>query len=471
MLDWFCNRATLTVKFKTLFFLHGGLGILSVAAVLLAVQGFSISAYVVSGLVFLVTMTMVKISAHLISRPIINTVKRMEALAEGDLDSDISYSGNVDFTGRMAKCLQVFQTNAKAVKETKETDKFVVDELSLGMGKLADGDLSYRISSVFPAQHERLRVDFNKAMDSLSETLSAVTRSADDIHNGASEIRSASDDLSQRTEQQANSLEETAVAMNRVTSMVQNTAKSASQVKTSIDKAHREVTDGGTVVEKAVVAMGAIEDSAQEITKIINVIDGIAFQTNLLALNAGVEAARAGDSGKGFAVVANEVRALAQRSADAARDIKNLILKSAEQVEVGVNLVGATGSTLENLVSRVGEISELIVSISDSAEEQSTSLQSVNSAVNDMDKMTQQNAAMVEQSAASARSLATEAHAMTALVSQFVLQQDDSHGWQSSNNSDAIDNRHSAGGTKFVTAVSNGNLALDGSLDADWSEF
>tara|TARA_R110000772_G_scaffold267287_2_gene390957 strand:- start:3337 stop:4752 length:1416 start_codon:yes stop_codon:yes gene_type:complete len=471
MLDWFCNRAPLSIKFKTLFFVHGGFGLLSVAAVLLAAQGYSISAYIMSAAVFLITMAVVKTSGVLISRPIITTVKRMEALADGDLESEISHKGNIDFTGRIAKCLQVFQSNAKAVQETKEIDKFVVHELSLGMGKLADGDLSYRISSLFPEQHETLRIDFNKAMDSLSETLSAVTRSADDIHNGAAEIRSASDDLSQRTEQQAHSLEETAVSMNRVTAMVQNTAKSASQVKTSIDKTRREATDGGVVVENAIAAMGAIEESAQQITKIINVIDGIAFQTNLLALNAGVEAARAGDSGKGFAVVANEVRALAQRSAEAARDIKNLIMTSAEQVEVGVSLVGATGSTLENLVSRVGEISELIVSISDSAEEQSTSLQNVNSAVNDMDKMTQQNAAMVEQSAASARSLATEAHAMTALVSQFVLQQDDSREWRSSNHSDAAHKNLSPISSKYVTSGSIGNLALDGKVDDEWSEF
>jgi methyl-accepting chemotaxis protein len=471
MLDWFCNRAPLSIKFKTLFFLHGSFGLLSVAAVLLAAQGYSITAYIMSGAVFLITMVVVKTSGVLIARPFITTVRRMEALADGDLESEISHCGNSDFTGRMAKCMQVFRNNAKAVQETKEIDKFVVNELSLGMGKLADGDLSYRISSVFPEQHERLRVDFNKAIDSLSETLSAVTRSADDIHNGAAEIRGASDDLSQRTEQQANSLEETAAAMNRVTSMVQNTAKSASQVKASIDKAHREVTDGGVVVENAVVAMGAIEDSAQEITKIINVIDGIAFQTNLLALNAGVEAARAGDSGKGFAVVANEVRALAQRSAEAARDIKNLIMKSAEQVEVGVNLVGATGSTLESLVSRVGEISELIVSISDSTEEQSTSLQSVNSAVNDMDKMTQQNAAMAEESAASARSLATEAHAMTALVSQFILEPNESPNWRSSHNTSVTAKTHTSGGSKYLAAVSSGNLALDVNPDDDWSEF
>ncbi|USI74561.1 methyl-accepting chemotaxis protein [Sphingomonas morindae] len=201
--------------------------------------------------------------------------------------------------------------------------------------------------------------------------------------------------------------------------MVQETARSASEVRTAIGETHREATDGGAVVSEAIAAMGAIEKSAQEIKQIIDLIDGIAFQTNLLALNAGVEAARAGDAGRGFAVVASEVRALAQRSTSAAKDIKDLITKSAEQVGSGVQLVGQTGTVLQKIVSRVGAVRSLVASISDSAETQATNLGEVNRAVGEMDKMTQQNAAMVEESTAAARSLAAEADELATLVSRF----------------------------------------------------
>src|SRR3546814_791917 len=188
---------------------------------------------------------------------------------------------------------------------------------------------------------------------------------------------------------------------------------------TVVNEAHREAADGGQTVARAVAAMDQIEKSAQEIAQIINVIDGIAFQTNLLALNAGVEAARAGDAGKGFAVVANEVRALAQRSADAARDIKQLITTSSEQVESGVHLVGQTGQMLDRIVAKVDEVRGLITEISASTEAQASNLQQVNGAIGDMDSRTQQNAAMVEQSTAAARSLASEASQLLKLVSRF----------------------------------------------------
>jgi methyl-accepting chemotaxis protein len=274
-----------------------------------------------------------------------------------------------------------------------------------------------------PADYAQVEKDFNAAIAALRETLATVTSSVQVISTGSSEIRAGSDDLSRRTEQQAASLEETATAMSQVTAMVQDTARSAREVNTTIAQTHEEASHGGAVVEQAVSAMSAIEKSSGEISQIISVIDGIAFQTNLLALNAGVEAARAGDAGKGFAVVANEVRALAQRSADAARDIKLLITTSTEQVGVGVNLVGETGTMLTRIVGRVGEVSDIITRIAASAEKQSASLVQVNSAVSEMDRMTQQNAAMVEQSTAASRSLAGEANELASMVARFTLGQ------------------------------------------------
>jgi len=297
-------------------------------------------------------------------------------------------------------------------------DNEVMGKLGEALAKLADGDLTQRVEGIMH-RFAPLQRDFNAAASALEELMTRVAASATNVHTGASEIRAASDDLAQRTEQQAASLEETAAAMRQVTGIVQDTARSAADVNQSIGEAHREASAGGDTVRQAVGAMGAIEKSAHEITQIIDVIDGIAFQTNLLALNAGVEAARAGDAGKGFAVVANEVRALAQRSADAAKGIKDLITTSAEQVSEGVLLVGQTGDVLTKIVDRVGGISTLITEIARSAEVQAANLQQVSSAVGDMDKMTQQNAAMVEQSTAAARSLANEADELSLLVSRF----------------------------------------------------
>jgi methyl-accepting chemotaxis protein len=251
--------------------------------------------------------------------------------------------------------------------------------------------------------------------------MSAVVEAASGINNGASDIRQASDDLSQRTEQQAASLEQTAAAMDEITSTVRETAAGASRANAVVGEARHEAEHSGEVVRRAVDAMGGIERSSAEISEIISVIDGIAFQTNLLALNAGVEAARAGDAGRGFAVVASEVRALAQRSAEAAKDVKTRILASSEQVDAGVELVSETGKALDRIIARIGEISTLVASIASSAEHQATGLQQVNTAVSEMDGVTQQNAAMVEQATAAARSLSSEADALARNVARFKL--------------------------------------------------
>ena len=294
----------------------------------------------------------------------------------------------------------------------------VLGQMGSALTQLAEGDLTARMSGL-PTEYAQVERDFNAAICALRDTLQSVSSSVNMISSGSSEIRVGSDDLAARTEKQAASLAETAEAMRQATAMVQETAKNAASANGAIAKTHKEATEGGVVVEQAVSAMDAIERSSGEISKIISVIDGIAFQTNLLALNAGVEAARAGDAGKGFAVVAHEVRALAQRSAEAAQAIKNLITNSTEQVEIGVKLVGETGRMLTRIVDRVGEVSEVITDFATSAESQSASLIQVNDADGAMDRMTQQNAAMVEESAASAVNLANEAHSLAEQVARF----------------------------------------------------
>ena len=241
------------------------------------------------------------------------------------------------------------------------------------------------------------------------------------IRSGAGEISQAADDLSRRTEQQAASLEETAAALDQITATVRKTASGAKQCSDVVLAARGDAEKSGEIVRDAVGAMSAIEQSSTQISQIIGVIDEIAFQTNLLALNAGVEAARAGDAGRGFAVVASEVRALAQRSADAAKEIKTLISSSGTQVGAGVSLVGQTGEALNRIVERVAEIDGLVSEISASAQEQATGLQQVNTAVNQMDQVTQQNAAMVEQSTAASHSLSQEAETLAGSVARFQI--------------------------------------------------
>lgn len=468
MLDWFKKQAPIRVKFKALLAIHAVWSIIGVAGVYLASNAMTMAGFAAGAIALAGSLATVLLSGRLICDPYVDTVVRMEGLAAGDLDSPIAYSDHSDCVGRMVAAMSAFRDNARTINDGAQNQDHIVQVLGAGLSKLAEGDLAYRINQSFPREYESLRGDFNRAMDSLSDTMGSVTQTSRTIHASASEIRTASHDLSQRTEQQAASLEESATSMNDITGMVKNTAQSANQVTSAINDAHREASEGGVVVEKAVNAMGAIEKSAQEITQIINVIDGIAFQTNLLALNAGVEAARAGDAGKGFAVVANEVRALAQRSAEAAKDIKALIMTSAQQVEEGVGLVGETGSMLERIVGRVGEISELIASISKSTEVQAAGLQQVNSAVSDMDKVTQQNAAMVEESTAAARSLASQADELSHLVGRFKL------GGMAASPEMAV--KASPARTTAAPAKTSSGPAVSGNLalkvdEDDWSEF
>ncbi|WP_420470738.1 methyl-accepting chemotaxis protein [Brevundimonas sp. FT23042] len=379
-----------------------------------------------------------------VSRPVIALAGRMRTLASGDKTSDIPGLGRHDEVGQMAGALEVFReaaitaerleaeavanrnaTEAERAKNQQMTEAaareqaVVVAALGEGLDHLMRGDLTYSLTQAFPPHYAKLQNDFNAAITQLKSAMSVVINNVSAIRSGSGEISHAADDLSRRTEQQAASLEETAAALDEITATVNRTAAGARQASQTVQAAKDDAETSGNVVRDAVGAMGAIEKSSQEISQIVGVIDEIAFQTNLLALNAGVEAARAGDSGRGFAVVASEVRALAQRSADAAKEIKTLISASTQQVNAGVTLVGQTGEALQRIVSRVAEIDGLVSEIAASAHEQATGLQQVNTAVNQMDQVTQQNAAMVEESTAASHSLTQEAEVLAGSVSQF----------------------------------------------------
>ncbi|WP_018898109.1 methyl-accepting chemotaxis protein [Rhizobium sp. 2MFCol3.1] len=389
------------------------------------------------------------VSARGITMPIARLRERMTSLANGETAEPVDGQDRRDEVGQMAKAVSVFRDNAldrhrleseaaanRSLSEQERTERdaqkakdeadtrFAVEKLGDALGRLAEGNVAHRIDTPFVPHLDTLRSNYNDSVSNLSDALRAVGRNARGIDAGANEIRSAADDLSKRTEQQAASVEETAAALEEITTTVKDSTKRAEDAGNLVAQARTGAERSGLVVRDAVTAMKEIERSSGEITNIISVIDEIAFQTNLLALNAGVEAARAGEAGKGFAVVAQEVRELAQRSAQAAKEIKALIIMSSDHVRSGVELVGNTGTALEVIVSEVQEINRHVDAIVKSAREQSIGLQEINTAVNAMDQGTQQNAAMVEQSTAASHSLAREAASLNELLSRFNLGDD-----------------------------------------------
>jgi methyl-accepting chemotaxis protein len=351
--------------------------------------------------------------------PLVTTASAMSAMAAGDYDQMLEGAGRADEIGLMARAMEVFRDNGKARHQASAEQRIVVSALSEGLERMAQKDLEFRVTERFPESYEALRRNYNEAVEALASALRTVRVGAASVQSNIGEMRAAADDLAARNEVQAARITETASSLNAVTAIVSETAAGAVAVQKAVTAARGEATDGGEVVERAIEAMALIEASAKEIGQIIAVIDGIAFQTNLLALNAGVEAARAGEAGRGFAVVATEVRALAQRSADAAQSIKELITTSGVQVGAGVALVGQTGEKLGGIVRRIAEINGLIDGIAGSASRQAENLVDVNEAMGDMERMTQQNAAMVEQSSAATRSLSNEAGLLTELVRTF----------------------------------------------------
>jgi methyl-accepting chemotaxis protein len=407
-----------------------------------------------------------------LSRPIQNVTNTMNQLAGGNLDAEVPYAGRKDEIGEMAAAVSVFRQNAITMRDlnaheqvlreksadlqtsiatvvhaaaagdftcriekdygNEDLNRFAqsVNELVAGVdegiaetrrviGSLAEGDLTQTMEGRFRGAFAELQQNVNTTLATLQKTMRDVRASTDSINANSGELRTASDDLSKRTEQQAAALEETSAALEEITAAVKNSTERAQEATTMVSEATQSAKQSGDVVRNAVDAMGRIETASSEISQIIGVIDEIAFQTNLLALNAGVEAARAGDAGKGFAVVAQEVRELAQRAASAAKDIKGLITKSSSEVAVGVKYVQATGSALSDIENRVLKINDHIHSIATAAREQSTGLQEVSTAINQMDQVTQHNAAMVEETSAATHRLKGEADSLAGLVSRF----------------------------------------------------
>jgi methyl-accepting chemotaxis protein len=368
----------------------------------------------------------------------------MKRVMGGDLSVALAFAGRRDDIGLMAEAVHAFRDEARekgrieadaeshrqaaeaerrlsADRDSQQAEQQaqVVSRLAHGLDRLSAGDLTVRLTDAFAPDYERLRSDFNQAVERLEGALGAVISAVGGLTSGANGIAGAAGDLSARSEQQAASLEEAAAALTQITSAVRVAADGARGAREAVSQAQSEAGRSRVVVDETIQAIGAIEASSHQVAQIIGVIDEIAFQTNLLALNAGVEAARAGDAGRGFAVVAQEVRALAQRSADAAKEIKVHIGESAKQVEAGVVLVGRTGEALQKIAGQVGAIDGVIGQIAASAAEQASGLSEVNSAVNHMDQATQKNAAMVNRSAADSMTLVREVEGLAALVSHF----------------------------------------------------
>jgi methyl-accepting chemotaxis protein len=400
---------------------------------------------VLAGLVVIAIISFLMIKVWLV-KPVQSLSNVMVRLAEGDLAADVSGVDRKDEVGGMARAVQVFKDNglrsldleqeANAHRNLSEEQRRTAaerdrlrseamaqatDGLADGLKHLASGNLTFQLERPFAEDFESLRSDFNRAMQQLRATLHTVADAGAAIDSGAREVSHSADDLARRTEQQAASLEETAAALDEITANVTSSSKRAEEARVVAIQANESAQQSETVVANAVSAMGKIEQSSNQISNIIGVIDDIAFQTNLLALNAGVEAARAGEAGKGFAVVAQEVRELAQRSAKAAKEIKELIRNSSVEVGSGVKLVSETGEALKTIEGYIVTINQHMDAIATSSREQSVGLSEVNTAVNQMDQVTQQNAAMVEEANAAGATLANEAARLRTLIAGFQL--------------------------------------------------
>lgn len=378
-----------------------------------------------SVLALLVMARNVRGSTLTITRPIQRLREALREVAEGDLGLKVADRMRSDDFGDIAQDIDAVSDRAIAALDEqnalREENEKVIERLQQGLQSLSKGDFSTQIEKPFGGGYDSLRVNFNATVDNLNALLTDVVRSGGQIQHQSNDIKTASDNLSSRTETQAATLEETAAALEEMTASVNSAASNAREVQSAVENARVDVERSGEVVESAVTAMNEIESSSTQISRIIGVIDDIAFQTNLLALNAGVEAARAGEVGQGFAVVASEVRALAQRSSEAANEIKHLIGTSSTHVQDGVQKVDDAGQALATVVSQVTTIAELVSGISSEAVEQAQGLNEINIGVAQLDSVTQQNAAMVEQTGLAISSMNGEAIGLNNLVGQFTL--------------------------------------------------
>jgi methyl-accepting chemotaxis protein len=432
-------------------------------------------------------------------RPLVGMKEYMSGLATGDYSKDVPHANRKDEIGEMAQSVAYFrqgEIERKSARERSEAEQAeiqrleqesaerkavedaervrVIEALTQGLENLSAGNLTYRINEAFAPDYEKLRTEFNSSVDRLNSTVQDIAATTEAVRLSSSEIGSAAGDLSKRTEQQAASLEETAAALDEITSTVRSSSQRAEEASEMVAGTKDSTEKSAKVVQTAISAMEKIEESSGRISQIISVIDDIAFQTNLLALNAGVEAARAGEAGKGFAVVAQEVRELAGRSANAAKEIKTLIETSSTHVGSGVSLVNQTGTALAEIESQVIKINDHIRSIVTGAREQSTALAEINSAVNQMDQVTQQNAAMVEQTNAATQGLSGEAVKLEGLVGSFKTGVSGSHRSASGPTPASAASRPAqsparALGAKIASVFGGGSAAA--SKQESWSEF
>ncbi|WP_294222172.1 methyl-accepting chemotaxis protein [uncultured Shimia sp.] len=374
----------------------------------------------------LVMSAIVYFSAAGVTRPLARIVARITALRDGDTASEVLSTDRKDELGRLARAVREFVETIKANKTMEEQahasareQSEVVSELADGLNHLAQGQLSHRITTAFSSDYEMLRADFNKTAEALDDVIGRVLGTISQIEDETGEMAEGTQNLAKRTEAQAATLEETAAAIGSITDGVQSASDQTKSVENTVDATKSEAMRGGEIVKSAVDAMQDIKDSAGKISEINRVIEDISFQTNLLALNAGVEAARAGDSGRGFAVVASEVRSLALRSATSAHEIKELIDTSSDQVDVGVDLVDQAGKAIEGIITKIQEVSRLAVQIANSSRDQATAITEINSGVMDLDRVTQQNASLVDRSSAQGRALQEAASELAELVGSF----------------------------------------------------
>jgi methyl-accepting chemotaxis protein len=383
-----------------------------------------------------------------VTAPIARLKTAMTAIADERDTVDIVDHDRRDEIGAMAKSLLVLRDSVRdriAMRDRESRQQLQIEDerrgneaswrsaadrqnvaiqaLGTGLERLAAGDLTVAIDDIGD-DYSKLRSDFNTAVEALNGVIQAIAESTRIVNNSAGDISEATSNLSKRTEQQAAALEETAAALDEITATVKTASERAGEAREMVSETKASAGKSGEIVRNAVAAMNRIEDSSNRISQIIGVIDEIAFQTNLLALNAGVEAARAGEAGRGFAVVAQEVRELAQRSANAAKEIKALISSSASEVGNGVKLVRSTGDALVEIEELVNRVNSRVSSIATAAGEQATGLNEINASVNQMDQMTQQNAAMVEETTAASQTLAEESHQLSGLLSNFKLKDD-----------------------------------------------